>query len=468
MQDTYSTVKDQYGVDPKEGLTPNSFQQVLISEAELGEITPDTLNSSISSLEAQIGSEQDPKMQKELQKKLENLKKVAERPKKEISMDLENKWSKNFGEVDKLIGTLDAKSKSQLLTNVFINENPKWHPERNSFVHIKIVCSRGIDTKDQDLMYSALYHDIAKFDTATFNAQGWPTCLGHDKKGADSAKAAGMNDTVVYVCANHMKVKGWQGDSEGGTLNPSTKFQIFAEAPGQTPDEKAKAFYKLCVFSKMDNMAYDFNAEKLNWENPTYEKWNEECPLKDEFKKEELVEIKVEKAKPTFTSQELMAFGAKGPQIGEINKAIVGKTKEEAFEIIKQILGNPELKMESKKWIMTFESFRKNKQIDSKIFESQESWEKKFIVWANKQTNKELALSLMDRFYQVKDHPYMEYIDVKRETGKLAGKSLPGNDFNSYDSAEQMEKNIDRAEEGIGRQQSFRGARERMFTGRRY
>jgi len=361
LKDTYKTMKEQYGVDPKEGLRPNSFQQVLIAESELGEISSDTLNKSILELESKISEEKDTKVQKELSKKLENLKKVAERPKKEISMDLENKWSKNFDKVDELIDSLDERSKRQLLTNVFINENPKWHPERNSFVHIKIVCSRGIDTKDEDLMKSGLYHDIAKFDTATFNSQGWPTCLGHDKLGSESAKTSGMNDTVVYVCANHMKVKGWQGDSEGGTLNPSTKFQIFAEAPGSSSDDKAKAFYKLCVFSKMDNMAYDFNAEKLKWENPTYEKWNEECPLKDEFKKEDLVEIKVEKAKPVFTSQDLMKFGAKGPQIGEINKAIAGKTKEEAFEIIKQILGNPELKIESKKWIMTFESFKKNK-----------------------------------------------------------------------------------------------------------
>jgi hypothetical protein len=410
MQDIYSTIKDQYGVDPKEGLNPNSFQQVLIAEAELGEITPETLNNSISSLESQIVSEQDPKMQKELQKKLENLKKVAERPKKEISMDLENKWSKNFGEVDKLIGTLDARSKSQLLTNVFINENPKWHPERNSFVHIKIVCSRGVDTKDDDLMKSALFHDIAKFDTATFNAQGWPTCLGHDKKGSESAKGAGMNDTVVYVCANHMKVKGWQGDSEGGTLNPSTKFQIFSEAPGQTPDEKAKAFYKLCVFSKMDNMAYDFDSAKLAWPNPTYEKWDEECPLKDEFKKAELVEIKVEKAKPTFTSQELMAFGAKGPQIGEINKAIVGKTKEEAFEIIKQILGNPELKMESKRWVMTFESFKKNKH--AKLLENVSEFSEVRLMFPGDK--------------------YTAITDMKIQDGKIVGEDIEGV-VNSYD-----------------------------------
>jgi hypothetical protein len=52
-------------------------------------------------------------------------------------------------------------------------------------------------------------------------------------------------------------------------------------------------------------------------------------------------------------------MGAVGPQIGQINREIVGKSREEAFEIIKQILGKPDLTMESKKWIKTFESFRK-------------------------------------------------------------------------------------------------------------
>jgi hypothetical protein len=58
-----------------------------------------------------------------------------------------------------------------------------------------------------------------------------------------------------------------------------------------------------------------------------------------------------------------MKFGAKGPQIGQINKEISGKTKEEAFEIIKRVLGNPDLTMEkvtNKRWVKTFESFRKN------------------------------------------------------------------------------------------------------------
>ena len=360
LKDTYESVKEQWGLDPKPE-NPNAFQSLLISETEMGGMSPEVINSSIEKMEEEIKNTQDPKEAKELTKKLENMKVLSSRPKKEMDFALENKWKKNFDKVDGLIGSLDDRAKKQLLSNVFINENPKWHPERNSLVHIKIVASRGFDTNEEDLIRTALFHDIAKFDTVSFNKQGWPTCLGHDRLGAESAKSAGENDTVIYVCNNHMKIKGWLGDTESASLNPSTKYQIFGEAPGATPDEKAKAFYKLCVFSKMDNMGYDFDANRLKWDNPTYEKWDEGCPLKEEFKKEELMEVKKEvvKQQATFTSQDIIKFGAKGPQIGEINKAIAGKSKEEAFEIIKQILGNPSLTMENKKWIMTFESFRK-------------------------------------------------------------------------------------------------------------
>lgn len=342
-------------------MSPNANQSLLIAESELGSVSKEELEKSIQQFEELLATETDAKKKKEESKKLENLKKVAERPTKELNMELENKWKSYFSEVDNLIGSLDNRSKKQLLSNVYINENPKWHPERNSLVHIKIVASRGLSTGDNDLVDTALFHDIAKFDTVSFNSQGWPTSLGHDRKGAESAKSAGKNDTVIYVCNNHMKIKGWQGDSEGGTLNPSTKFGIFSEAPGVDNNEKAKAFWKLCVFSKMDNMAYDFNADTLKWDNPSYDNWDLECPLKSEFKKDELVEVKaaaVSKQKNAFNAQEIINFGAEGPQIGQINKEIAGKTREDAFKIIKGILKLPDLKLESKKWVHTFESFR--------------------------------------------------------------------------------------------------------------
>jgi hypothetical protein len=330
--DNAKTIKDQWKVDPLEGVTLNDVQKTIVDES-LG-------------------------------------KSESMRTEKQVSMELENKYSGLFGECDSIIKGLDPESLKKLLRNVYINENPKWHTERNSLVHIKIVMSRGLQTKDTDLSKAALYHDIAKFDTVSFNKAGWPTSLGHDKAGAEVAKADGCDDMVVYICAKHMVIKGWQAESEGGVLNPGTKFKIFAEAPGVDNNEKAKAFWKLCVFSKMDNMSYDFDANKLKWDNPSYDKWDEECPLKDEFKRSELVEIKAEKAPMLFTSQELMKFGAKGPQIGQINKEISGKTKEEAFEIIKKILGNPDLTMEkvtSKRWIKTFESFRLSRINENRV-----------------------------------------------------------------------------------------------------
>jgi hypothetical protein len=323
MKNDPKTIQEEWGLDPLEGVQLNEVQQTLVNEA--------------------LGKEE------------------SMRTEKVVSMDLENKYSASFDRCDSLINGLNDELKKQLLRNVYINENPKWHTERNSLVHIKIVMSRGMETGDDDLITTALYHDIAKFDTVSFNKQGWPTSLGHDKAGAESAAAGGANDVVVYVCAKHMVIKGWQGASEGGELNPSTKFKIFAEAPGADNNEKAKAFWKLCVFSKMDNMNSDFNAESLRWDNPSYDKWDEECPLKDQFKKAELVQIVEEKKPLAFTAQEVMKMGAVGPQIGQINKAIVGLSREESFEVIKQILGKPDLTMESKRWVKTFESFRKSK-----------------------------------------------------------------------------------------------------------
>lgn len=325
--DNSKSIKEDWGVDPLEGVVLNEVQQTIVSES-LGEVE-------------------------------------SMRTEKVISMDLEERYKGSFEQCDSLIGGLGEDLKKQLLRNVYINENPKWHPERNSLVHIKIVMSRGIETGDQDLITAALYHDIAKFDTVSFNKQGWPTSLGHDKAGAESAKAGGSNDVVVYVCAKHMIVKGWLasatgGPSEGGELNPSTRFKVFAEAPGSDNNEKAKAFWKLCVFSKMDNMGNDFDAEALRWDNPSYDKWDEECPLRDQFKKSELVEIKVEKPKSPFTSQELMAMGVKpGPELGKILGAITGKNPEEAKVILGDQFGLTVEKSSTKRYIKMFEKFRK-------------------------------------------------------------------------------------------------------------
>lgn len=60
-----------------------------------------------------------------------------------------------------------------------------------------------------------------------------------------------------------------------------------------------------------------------------------------------------------------MALGVQpGPIMGKINGMTIGKTREEALEIIKSLTGNTNLQIPpvvEKRWIESFESFRKNK-----------------------------------------------------------------------------------------------------------
>ena len=354
LKDDPKTIKEQWGIDPLEGVQLNEVQQILVDEA------------------------------------LGNAK--STRTGKNVSMELENDYKDSFAKCDEIIektfgvkkneeaedslSDLEIKEendkrlelKKKLLRNVYINENPKWHEERNSLVHIKIVMSRGIETGDDDLINAALYHDIAKFDDVDFNKDGWPTSVRHDALGA----ALVSDPMVKYICAKHMVIKGWQGASEGGVLNHKTKFKIFDEAPGADSNEKAKAFWKLCIFSKMDNMGNDFKYKlNLKWDNPSYDKWDEECPLKEQFKKAELVQIIEEKPTPPFTSDELMGMGVeRGPDLGKMLAAITGKTREEAKLILSDQFGLTVEKLSNnKKYIKMFEQFR-NSRHKNKIVES--------------------------------------------------------------------------------------------------
>lgn len=334
LKDDPKTIKEQWGIDPLEGVQLNEVQQILVDEA-LGKGEPSI------------------------------------RTKKALDMTLEDLYKKEyFNTCDGYINDLDPDLKKKLLRNVYLNENPDWHSERNSLVHIKIVMSRAIETGDEDLIQAALYHDIAKFDTVSFNSGGWPTSQGHDAAGAELVS----DPMVKYICAKHMVVKGWKGTSETGELKDKTKFKIFSDAPGNDNNEKAKAFWKLCVFTKMDKMygknegKEKFDYEELKWPNPSYDKWDEECPLRDRFKKADLVEIVVEKPKAPFTSDELMGMGVeRGKMFGDIIRAITGKTREEAKLILSDQFGliadkQPTVeKLSNKSYIKMFEQFRNSK-----------------------------------------------------------------------------------------------------------
>jgi hypothetical protein len=358
--------------------TKDVFQKIYDIESENPEFKGDKAGNYVDTLgekekeEFKQYQELRKKLTKEEKEKLKSfssLSNLLKREKKVLNTKLET--TPNYDKVDALINGLKPEHKIKLLSNIFLNENKEYHPERNSLVHIKIVTARSMQYGDEILEKVALYHDMAKFDTVSFNPKGWPTSQGHDTAGAELAE----DPIVKYICANHMKVKSWVSKGEGSPapLQPNTKLDVFNGTkdfpnPGQNDDEKAKNFWRLVVFSKMDDMRNSFNPSSLKWD-VSFANWDEKCPLKQDYKSSEFkVVTKAEKAPMPFTSEELMKFGAKeGPQIGKINKEISGKTKEEAFEIIKKILVNPDLTMESKKWIKTFESFRMSqlKKIDS-------------------------------------------------------------------------------------------------------
>ena len=358
---TLEQIFQKYSVDLR-SLGLNPFQEILYQEFTTGNITEENINKSVIDLETSIAEEEDPKKAKELLKRKNLLSNLIVREKKPINLELEEKWQEYFGEVDKIILDLDPEYRSKLISNVLINENPKWHPERNSLVHIKIVTSRGLEYGDEDLIRCGIFHDIAKFDTVSFNAKGWPTSLGHDRKGYESARISGENEIVQWVCLNHMKIKGWKSQTESDVLTPQTRREIFDSAPGDSPEQKAKSFWKLCVFSKMDDMAYDFRAANLKWPNPGFLNWNDECPLREDFNSEEFTQdnIKQQPKKPEtpYVGQDLIKFGAKGPQIGNILSQIAGKTKEEAQEIIKNVLGNQDVVFERKRWIKSIAQWK--------------------------------------------------------------------------------------------------------------
>jgi hypothetical protein len=133
---------------------------------------------------------------------------------------------------------------------------------------------------------------------------------------------------------------------------------MFLSSPGDGLDDKAKSFWKLCQFTKMDDMNKDFNTSSLLWKNPGFENWDNECPLRDSFRTDEFIEKKnvIQKVRESspLAAQELIEMGLKGPQIGTVLSQIRGKTPEQAREIARMYLTN-----EAKTWIKSFDRFRK-------------------------------------------------------------------------------------------------------------
>jgi len=140
------------------------------------------------------------------------------------------------------------------ITMTKLKSNPErldFHPEGNTYDHIKIVTERLIQTGDINLIMSGVFHDIGKLTTTKTNPKtGMPCAFGHEvasskvvKKHADFITEMGGDvEEVFEIVINHMKVK------------QMAKMRTVK----QNALRELKTFPKLEVFTRADSMLKEF------------------------------------------------------------------------------------------------------------------------------------------------------------------------------------------------------------------
>jgi hypothetical protein len=116
---------------------------------------------------------------------------------------------------DELYDTAPQEIKDYIDKSASVPQSPKWHPEGNNLVHMKIVYDRAAATGDINMAMAAFFHDLGKVDTTAKNNRGDWSAYGHEEISAKLAvkhhkwiERWGADPVQVYhVVKNHMKVK---------------------------------------------------------------------------------------------------------------------------------------------------------------------------------------------------------------------------------------------------------------------
>jgi hypothetical protein len=140
-----------------------------------------------------------------------------------------------------------------------LRERPDYHPEPNTFEHIRIVTERLMETNDMDLVFAGCMHDLFKLDTLAINPKtGFPTCPGHDTRVAsfirsnnevqEWMKRFGADvETVAALCGDHMRFHQF-------AMMKRSKQEEFQSRPH---------WCKLIYLGAADNMIEEFDINNL-------------------------------------------------------------------------------------------------------------------------------------------------------------------------------------------------------------
>lgn len=146
-----------------------------------------------------------------------------------------------------------------------LRERPDFHPEKNCFIHIKIVTERLITTGDIDLILAGLFHDIGKKVCSEISEKtGFPTAPLHDKFGAKKVmehefwirSLGGNPELISQICEQHMRAKTFDEMSKKKQNKLKAmpcwdKLQIFLRADSMLTDWPTKnPFVNLFRFLK--------------------------------------------------------------------------------------------------------------------------------------------------------------------------------------------------------------------------
>jgi hypothetical protein len=129
-------------------------------------------------------------------------------------------------------------------------QNPKYHPEGNCDVHIRLVFDYAKENypEDTELLICAIFHDLGKLDTFKIHPKkGVPTAYGHEryaKRYLDKyfhlySDISTNKEKIEEICENHMKAHLYK---DGRLSNPN-KRKAF---------EDLKYFNDIINFSKCD------------------------------------------------------------------------------------------------------------------------------------------------------------------------------------------------------------------------
>lgn len=130
-------------------------------------------------------------------------------------------------------------------------ERLDFHPEGNTYEHIKIVTERLMGTGNIDLIIAGLFHDLGKLETTKPHPKfGHPTAYGHENVSAklvienrDFIEGLGANTDIVHcIVKNHMRVKQYD------KMRPKKQEEI----------DTLPCLNKLKLFSRADDMLNNF------------------------------------------------------------------------------------------------------------------------------------------------------------------------------------------------------------------